>query len=404
MHILSSNQIGMKTTLVINPGSSTRKYALYASGRPTLEFSFESTDSGFEMCSQKMGTQQICEAVSQTSFEVAFAKVAKEVKRYLDEHKSTLDIIAVQIVAPGSQFQKHSIVDDVFISLLKSKEISVPLHIPAVVKEIEQAREHFKDAKIIAVSDSAFHTTLTPVAREYSLARADAEAYDIHRFGYNGLSVQSIVNRIHAIIGRDPARIVVCHIGDGVSVTAVKDGKSVETTMGFAPVSGLPMGSRAGDLDPSCLLELMRLRNMSSYDASLYVHKSGGLAGLGGDGDIRRLLDRRSHGDERAKFALEFFAYHIQKAVAAATVPLAGIDALVLTGTASLRSSELRTLVVSGLKHFGIDIEQDRNNLLVGKEGVISVQQSMVKVLVIRTDEMGEIARIAEQLHQEGGH
>lgn len=388
----------MATTLIINPGSSSRKYALYREGKLVFEYQFESNDTGFEVCSQKRGSQQTCQSISVEGFGSAFLKVVKEVQKYLEEEKVSLDAIGVRVVAPGTFFQKHAVIDGVYLSMLQSKEVSVPLHIPAIIKAITQCREHFPETTLIGVSDSAFHSTLPPCAREYSLLRADAEAYDIHRFGYHGLSASSVVNRVHAVIGKDPARMIVCHIGNGVSITAVKDGKSVETSMGFAPVSGVPMGTRAADLDPSALLELMRLRSMRPADASLYVHTNGGLSGLAGDGDIRRLLDRRSHGDQQAKEALELFAYHIQKAIAASTIALGGFDTLVLTGTAALRSSELRTLVTKKLTHFGIGIDEDRNDLLVGKEGVISVQRSMIKVTVMRTDEMGEMMHIATDL------
>lgn len=387
----------MEATLVINPGSSSRKYALYVDGQMVLEYGFESTDAGFEVCSQKKGVQQTCEAVSKESFESALEKVSSDVKKYLQTENANLLRIGVRIVAPGTVFQEHKLIDDIYLSHLRSKEVAAPLHVPAILREINQAKKYFPVLPIIGVSDSAFHHTMPTIAREYSIDRADAVAYDIHRFGYHGLSVESVVNRIHAVIGVDPKRLAVCHVGNGVSVTAVKEGKSVDTTMGFAPVSGLPMGSRAGDLDPSCLLEVMRLRNMNVADTSLYIHTNGGLSGLGGDGDIRRLLDRKARNDSAAATALEVFAYHIQKAIAAATVSMGGIDAIALTGTASVRSSELRDLLTRHITHLGLTIDTDKNDLLVGKEGVITAQQSAVKVVVMRTDEMGEMARIATQ-------
>jgi len=191
---------------------------------------------------------------------------------------------------------------------------------------------------------------------------------------------------------------VVCHIGSGTSVTAVKDGKSVETTMGFSPSTGLPMGSRAGDLDNAALLELMRRKHWRTAEAELYINTNGGLAGVAKESDIRRLLDRRSKNDATARQALEMYAYNIQKAIAAQTVALRGIDVLVFTATAAVRSSELRSLILSGLSYLGIQMSKDRNELLVGKDGVISVRNSAVKVVVMRTDEMGEMALVADCL------
>jgi len=192
--------------------------------------------------------------------------------------------------------------------------------------------------------------------------------------------------------------MVVCHIGSGTSVTAVKDGKSVETTMGFSPSTGLPMGSRAGDLDNAALLELMRRKHWRTAEAELYINTNGGLAGVAKESDIRRLLDRRSKNDATARQALEMYAYNIQKAIAAQTVALRGIDVLVFTATAAVRSSELRSLILSGSSYLGIQMSKDRNELLVGKDGVISVRNSAVKVVVMRTDEMGEMALVADCL------
>ncbi|NCN11904.1 hypothetical protein GW937_01125 [Candidatus Kaiserbacteria bacterium] len=390
----------MATTLVVNPGSSSRKYALYKGGQSVLEFRFEDTNTGFEMCSQTAGTQQVCAAVEKVDFNDSFARVVEAVDSYMfrEERGKKLDAIVIRVVAPGTFFQHHAIIDDAYVAELTRRSAIAPLHIPLILREVESARKHYKQAKLIAASDSAFHSEMPPKAREYSIITADAIQYDIHRFGYHGLSVASIVRRIHAVIGQDPERMVVCHIGSGTSVTAVKDGKSVETTMGFSPSTGLPMGSRAGDLDNAALLELMRRKHWRTAEAELYINTNGGLAGVAKESDIRRLLDRRSKNDATARQALEMYAYNIQKAIAAQTVALRGIDVLVFTATAAVRSSELRSLILSGLSYLGIQMSKDRNELLVGKDGVISVRNSAVKVVVMRTDEMGEMALVADCL------
>ncbi len=390
----------MATTLVVNPGSSSRKYALYRSGQPVLDIRFENTNNGFEMCSQTSGTQQICEAIKETEFSDAFARVVDAVDSYLfrEERGKKLDAVVIRVVAPGTFFQRHAIIDDSYVAELKRRENTAPLHIPIIMREVESARRHFKLVKIIAASDSAFHSELPPIAREYSIATEDANQFDIHRFGYHGLSVASIVRRIHALIGQDPEKLIVCHIGSGTSVTAVKNGKSVETTMGFSPSSGLPMGSRAGDIDAAALLELIRVKHWRPIDAEMYINTNGGLTGMAQESDIRRLLDRRAQNDATARHALDVFAYNIQKAIAAQTVALGGLDVIVLTATAAIRSSELRSIILQGLSHLGVQVSKDRNDLLVGKDGVISVRNSPVKVVVMRTDEMGEMAQVAERM------
>lgn len=389
----------MGTTLVINPGSSSRKYTLYSEGHPVVELRFEQTNTGFEMCSRLSGIQQTCESIKEDDFNDAFSQVAEAVDAHLVRISmgKRLDTVVIRVVAPGTFFQHHAEVTDEYISKLKQREASAPLHIPIILKEIQSVKKRFAVARIIAASDSAFHSEMPPQAREYSIPIDDINQFDIHRFGYHGLSVASIVRRIHALIGQEPERMIVCHVGSGTSVTAVKNGKGVETTMGFSPSSGLPMGSRAGDLDTAALLELMRAKNLRPQEAEMYINTNGGLAGIAKDSDIRRLLDRRSQNDVTATRALNVFAYNIQKAIAAQTVALGGLDVIVLTATAAVRSTELRSLILQELSHLGVQVSKDRNDMLVGKDGVISVRNSSVKVVVMRTDEMGEMAHIANQ-------
>jgi acetate kinase len=393
----------MVSTLVVNPGSSSRKFALYVDGRVVLEMRYEETDTGFEMCSMSSGTNQVCESVTKKDFEASFARVAEEVRSYLAHQfgSQPLGQIAVRVVAPGTFFQKHRVIDNKYIETLQKREKSAPLHIPILLREIKAIHQHFPGLRIIGASDSAFHANMPKQAREYSLPRILTEEYDIYRFGYHGLSVSSIVRRIHSVVGFMPSRMVVCHVGSGTSVTAVKDGVSVETTMGFAPSTGVVMSTRGGDVDNAALLEVMKIKNLSPADVETLLNTTAGLQGLAGDSDIRILLNRRSKGDIVATQALETFSYHIQKAIASQTVALGGLDVLVLTATASVRSADLRTLIVRGLSHLGVKIGDERNQLMVGKEGVISVRNSPVKVVVMRTDEMGEMATAVTIVDQE---
>lgn len=389
----------MSTTLVVNLGSSSRKYSLYSEGQSVLDIKFEKHNSDYEMCSKLQGTQQICERIKGTQFETSFEEVAQAVDMQLQRMTAgtQLDSIAIRVVAPGTFFQKHAEINDEYIELLEKKDSVAPLHVPVVLRELDLIKKRYPKTKIIAVSDTAYHSELPPKAREYSIHNEDANKYDVHRFGCHGLSVASAVRRIHSVIGISPERMIVCHIGNGASVTAIKNGKSVETSMGFSPSTGLPMGSRAGDIDATALLELMRLKKMSTMDAELYMNSSGGLFGMAKESDIRNLLDRRSQNDAAAIQALNVFAYHIQKEIAAQTVALGGLDVVVLTATAAVRSSELRSLILNGLSHLGIQISKDRNDLLIGKEGVISVRNSSIKVVVMKTDEMGELFHVANQ-------
>lgn len=388
----------MALTLVVNPGSVSKKYALFNDRLPVMQFLFEHTVSGFEMCTHVGDGLQECQSVSQEEYQNSFTQVSTQVKQYLADNRLSLDTIAVRIVAPGQQFQKHQVIDDTFVFALRQREFSMPLHVPFILQEIQNIRQEFTGIKLVGISDSAFHSTLPQQAREFSIDRSDAETYDIYRFGYHGLSVASVVKRIHPVTGDNPTRTIVCHVGGGVSVTAVKDGKSVDTSMGYSPTSGLPMGSQVGDIDPGGLLQLMRAKNLKPSEAEMYIHTKGGLYGLAETSDIRHLLDGRARGDAVMRQTLDLFLYQIQKQIAASTVALGGLDMLVLTGTACTRSSELRMLLGKGLEHLGITFDEDRNDVLVGQDGVCSSQKSDVKVVTIRTDEMGEMAQEVDVL------
>lgn len=389
----------MGTTLVVNPGSSSKKYALYSDGVLQLETRFENTESGFEGCLQVSGSQQVCQPIKQEEFDSAIERVAQEVTTFTASRRlAAVGEVVVRVVAPGTFFQSHATIDDAYVAELRKRELSAPLHVPTILREIVSIKKYFPDVALMAASDSAFHAELPARSREYSLPPADADRFDIHRFGYHGLSIASIVRRIHPLIGLDPEKMVVCHIGNGVSVTAVKSGRSVDCTMGFSPNTGLPMGSRGGDIDTAALLELMRVKNLRPAEADMYLSSSCGLQGLFGESDIRHLLERRAQTDTVAAHTLEVFAYSIQKAIAAATISLGGLEVLVLTATAAVRSSELRSLILGGLKHLGVEINQERNDFYVGKDGVVSVRNSPVKVVVMRTDEMGEMVRVAKEL------
>jgi acetate kinase len=387
----------MAVTLVVNPGSSSKKYALYREGTAIFSMRFERTALGFEQCTEIGNTRQLCEGVSADTFGIALehflaAAIAAEVITSYD----AVAVVAVRMVVPGTLFQKHCRIDDAYIRQLKEHEAAAPLHVPHTLRELAAVQKLLPRATQVAASDSAFHATLPDVARLYSIPGTDAVAHDVYRFGYHGLSVASVIRRHHAVIGYEPTRAVVCHIGSGVSVTAVKDGRSVETTMGYAPGSGLPMASRAGDVDAGALLALMQAKHWRPMDAELYLNTKGGLVGAAETSDLRQVIDRAAREEARARQALDTYLYHIARAVASATVPLGGMDSLIFTATAGERSSLVRSRIGAALTYLGVVIDVAKNESTHSADAVISSSEGRVKVAVIRTDEMGEMCRVAE--------
>ena len=389
----------MGITLVVNPGSTSRKYVLYNGTDQLLELAFEQAGEGHEVCTRKEGVAQTCGSITDTEFSAAVQQVATETEKYLSQLSTTLDVIGVRVVAPGTHFQRHQIIDDAFMYRLRQIESAAPLHLPALIREIDQLRLSFPGTPLIAVSDSAFHATMPTCARDYSLPQNDTEMYDIHRFGYHGLSVASVLGGAATQLKYVPARVIVVHVGGGVSVTAVRDGKSIDTTMGFAPGSGLVMGSRGGDVDAGALLYLMQKSRLDPLAAEIVLQKQSGLYALAGESDLRRLLERQANGDVVATSALTVFMYHLQKTIGGFAAVLGGLDAIVLTATAMERSATLRSQLCSRLRYpLGVQIGAERNESIVGRDGIISSAGSVVPVVVVRTGEMFEIKRIAEAM------
>lgn len=390
----------MGITLVVNPGSSSKKYSLFDGNRQLFAMRFERSGAQYGVCRVTKNADATCQSVAGEVYKNALRMLLDEA--LFEVHISNLkdiESVGVRIVAPGTYFTEHREIDRDFEQKLKRAENSAPLHIPHTRYEIAQVKSELPFSKVYGVSDSEYYKALPFEAKEYSINRTDAKEFDIHKFGYHGLSVSSVVQKIPELFGEMPKRIIVLHVGSGVSATAVLDGKPIDTSMGYSPVSGLVMGTRAGDIDPGALLELMRARHLSIFDAHTYINSSGGLLGLSGVSDFRQLLERVSHNDEMATRALDVFIYHLTKTIGAFQMVLGGLDAIVVTATAVERNSDLRRMILSPLSQsLSLFVDEELNQVLINKDGMFSSKESKVKLAVIRTDEMSEIARVVERV------
>lgn len=384
----------MAFTLVINPGSSSKKFALYSDTVRLVDAYIEQDPKGFLMCVTE-AEKKNCLTIPKENYHNCLSDFLELVyKSDLVHKEQKIKRVAIRVVAPGSYFQKHRKIDEEFMKKLKAASLRAPLHIPHTIKEIEAAQQILPEAEIIGISDSAFHATMPLVSRNYSLPEGEMAELDIHRFGYHGISVSSVVRKMNAVLGHVPEKVVLCHIGSGVSVTALREGKSVDTSMGFAPGSGLIMSSRAGDVDSGALLAFMQMRNLKPKDVEVYLQSAGGLKAIAGDADLRLLLERKARGDVDATKALSAFVYQLQKTIGAYAAVLGGIDAIVLTATASERSPALRDLLLKPLQFLGFGLDTYLNSTYVNSDGLISSKDSKVKVAVIKTNEADEMVRL----------
>ena len=386
----------MDITLIVNPGSSSKKYALYRGAQEVFSALYERTEKGYGKCIEANNMRERCEGAGEAQYEDALHDVLIRASEagILDE-ASKITRIGIRIVAPGSFFTTHRVIDSAYIRKLNAVRDAAPLHIPHQLSELRVLRETFPDARIIGVSDSAFHATMPPYAKRYSISKKDAELFDLYRFGYHGLSLASIVRQVGRDTGRIPERMVICHVGSGISVTALQSGKSIDTTMGFAPTSGLIMGTRAGEIDPSALIYLFKQHKQVLEHTERTVSEEGGLEGLLGNGDLRVALDRMAKGDYEAGIAVSMYIQGIRKAIGSMTAVLGGIDMLVLTGTAPERNPLVRKLLTANLEYMGVLIDEKENEDLGKNPGVFSKQSSTVTALVLHTAELSEIAHIA---------
>lgn len=297
-----------------------------------------------------------------------------------------VDAVGHRIVHGGERFVAPTVIDDEVVAALESVVELAPLHNAPALDAIKEARTLLPDATHVAVFDTAFHHTIPPVARTYALPQRFRDL-GIHRYGFHGLSVAWAAERVQA------ERLVVCHLGGGSSVTAVKDGQSIDTTMGFTPLDGVPMATRAGALDPGALLYLLHHGTSLDELGHALEHESG-LVGLAGSGDVAVLEAETS---EEATLALEVYCYRIAQAIAAMAAAIGGLDALVFTAGVGEHSARVRSAVCGRLAHLGIALDEDAN-ARVGDEGAIETAASSVMVRVVHAREDIVVARAVRAL------
>jgi acetate kinase len=306
----------------------------------------------------------------------------------LDAAPAELDAVAHRIVHGGRSFHEPVVVDDGVEGELTRLIELAPLHMTPAVAALRQARTQLSRVAHVAVFDTAFHATISDEAATYALPRHVREDWGIRRYGFHGLSVQWASEQVQV------ERLVVCHLGGGCSVTAVRGGRSVDTTMGFTPLEGVPMATRPGSVDPGALIYLLR-HHLTLDELDRTLEHDSGLLGLSGlSGDVR---DLEQSADSAARLALEIFAYRVATAVAALAVPLGGLDALAFTAGIGEHSAAVRAEICARLSFLGVELDVQRNQ---GAQPDIDIAaaRSAVRIVVLRAREDVIAARAARAL------
>ncbi len=391
--------------LVINAGSSSVKYHLYQM-------------PGQEVLSNGV-VERIGEKISKLSHffdnkthtvQTKVEDVGKAMELILEtladrdvgviKGLSEIGAVGHRVVHGGEEFTGSVIIDEKVIASIEKFADLAPLHNPPNLAGIRAVHRRLPNIKQVACFDTAFHATIPKIAYMYALPYKLYEKYGIRRYGFHGISHRYVARRAAAIMGRGKYDInaVTCHLGNGCSVTAVKQGRSIDTSMGFTPLEGVPMGTRSGDLDPSILFYL----GDKGYDVKALkelCNKKSGLLGISGiSNDVRNLVELADRGDPRAKLAIDIFCYRIKKYIGVYCAVLDTVDAVVFTGGIGENAVFLRQQICTGLTQLGIRLDRETNLKAVAKEAEISTKDSRVKIFIIPANEQVAIAHDTYEL------
>jgi acetate kinase len=305
-----------------------------------------------------------------------------------------LAAIGHRVVHGGTRFTEPTLLTDEVVDGLRELVPLAPLHNPANITGIEVARKLRPDLPQVAVFDTAFHATMPEYAARYAIDKATADAHRIRRYGFHGTSHQYVSRRAARLLGKAPeaVNLIVLHLGNGASASAVAGGRCVDTSMGLTPLEGLVMGTRSGDLDPAILLHLNRVAHMSVDEIDTLLNRRSGLLGLCGDNDMREIGRRMGEGDPEARLAFDIYIHRLRKYIGAYYAVLGRVDAIVFTAGVGENSAAVREASLAGLDAMGIALDSVRNAVRGSTPRLISADSSRVAVAVVPTDEELEIA------------
>lgn len=306
-----------------------------------------------------------------------------------------IDAVGHRIVQGGDLFEKSVIVDESVERGIESLCDLAPVHNAGHLKGIRAVDKLMPDVPQVCVFDNAFHSTMPDYAYLYAVPYELYEKYHVRRYGFHGTSHRYVSQRVCEFLGRDIStqRIITCHIGNGASVTAVKFGKCVDTSMGLTPLAGVMMGSRSGDIDASAVTYIMEKLGLQPQEMAEYLNKQSGVLGISGvSSDMREVEAAAADGNSRARLALDMYCYRIKKYIGAYAAAMGGVDIIVWTAGVGENQTDVREDSCKGLEFLGIKIDHEANNTR-GKEAVISAPDSKVTVCVIPTDEELMIAK-----------
>ncbi|GAA4202511.1 acetate kinase [Pedobacter jeongneungensis] len=387
--------------LVINSGSSSLKYQLFKMPEKAPVCSGLVERIGIEGSFIKHTVYSNGEKhnIEESGFIANHGEGLKQVLALLTEGEYAVinspdDIAAVghRVVHGGEHFTGATLITDEVKQQIKKLFSLAPLHNPVNYKCIEVAEQTFKNARQIAVFDTAFHQTIPEQAYRYAIPEWYYKEHAIRVYGFHGTSHKYVSEQAIKWLNKENSKIISIHLGNGCSMAAIKDGKSIDTSMGFGPLSGLMMGTRSGNIDPSVIFHLMEHSGYTLEQLSTLVNKQSGLLGVGGSSDMRDIRKLVSEGNAAAALALKLYAYRIKKFIGAYAAILNGIDAIIFTAGVGENDSNMREAVCTELDYLSIKLDPTQNTAYKGEMKEINSADSKIKILVIPTNEEYEIA------------
>jgi acetate kinase len=391
----------MEAILVINSGSSSIKYRFFQVGtysviaaglvekigesESRLRHSWLNKDKKHE---EIAGTEHI------PDHRKGFDWIVDVNTRTSPGGQRELSGIGHRVVHGGEVFQEPTLIDDRVIAAIKKMIPLAPLHNPANLIGIEVALERRPDVPQVAVFDTAFHQSMPPCAFHYALPQELYKTHHLRRYGFHGTSHYYVARKAAEHSGRslDTLNLITLHLGNGASATAIRKGKSIDTSMGMTPMEGLVMGTRCGDIDPAIHFYLNRTTGRTNEELEELFNNESGLKGICGANDMREIIRRASSNDESAQLAIDMYCYRIKKYIGAYSAVLGHVDGIVFTGGIGENAALIRKLCCEDLGLFGIVIDNQKNDACSGETSEIQGENSAVKILVIPTNEELEIA------------
>jgi len=387
--------------LVINAGSSSLKYQL------------------FDMTSNEVMAKGLCERIGIDGSKLKHTPAGKDavvIEQDMKNHADAIKLVIDALVSPehgviksmdeisavghravhgGEYINKSVIINDEVKKIIEKCIELAPLHNPANLIGIEACEQAMPGVPQVGVFDTAFHQTMPEEAYMYAIPYKYYENYKIRKYGFHGTSHKYVTERAAAMLNKpvDEVNVITCHLGNGSSITAVKNGKSVDTTMGFTPLAGVPMGTRSGDIDPAIVTFIMEKDGLDVDGINKVLNKESGVLGVSElSSDFRDLSEARDNGNKKAELAEKMFMYAVRKSIGNCMAILGKVDAIVFTAGVGENNAEGREMIMEGLENFGAIIDPEKNKVR-GKEAVVSTDDAKIKVLVIPTNEELMIAK-----------